>query len=811
MTLKQQVWLFLGGLFALLFAVDLWLSHGQLKREMRAAAETDARTVYDIILAMREVYHQQFLDSELPIRRNTVGFLPAHALSRIGEQFAGRSDTGIRFNNVSDRPRNPDNQADRHELAAMAWYRANPQASEKIDEIDEGGHPALLYTAPLWIEEYCLNCHGKPQTAPAGLLAADDPAFGYKIGDLRGLISIRIPTAAFEQRFWQIWGQQLLVKIGSYLALLLGIGLLLERLVVQRLARLEAGARRIAAGDYALPPGPRGSDEIDRLAEAFGNMAEDIRERETHLRKLSLAVEQSPESIVITDLHGTIEYVNACFVHTTGYRPHEVIGENPRILRSGDTPPEVYQALWETLTAGRIWRGEFNNRRRDGSAYVESAVIAPLHQEDGRITHYVAVKQDITAQKRAAAELAEHRERLEELVAARTRELHQAKEQAEQASRAKSSFLANMSHEIRTPLNAILGMAHLIRRGRLDPLQGERLRKLEGASSHLLQTINGVLDLSKIESGKLELERTEVRLDEIVENIGSILHDKFAEKGLAYSNQLPPLLPPLLGDPTRLQQALLNYLGNAVKFTAHGSIHLQVDVLAEADSRLQLRFVVSDSGIGIAADALGRLFAAFEQADNSTTRRFGGSGLGLAIVRHIARAMDGDAGAESEPGRGSRFWFTAWLDKGRPAPAPALPPLAAESALKALAPGLRLLLADDEPINREITRLLLEDVGLQVDTAGDGAQALAAARERHYDLILMDMQMPVMDGLAATRAILALPGRSTVPVIATTANAFLEDKAACLQAGMVDVITKPLEPEVFYAKLHQWISICRKA
>ena len=811
MTLKQQVWLFLGGLFALLFAVDLWLSHGQLKREMRAAAETDARTVYDIILAMREVYHQQFLDSELPIRRNTVGFLPAHALSRIGEQFAGRSDTGIRFNNVSDRPRNPDNQADRHELAAMAWYRANPQASEKIDEIDEGGHPALLYTAPLWIEEYCLNCHGKPQTAPAGLLAADDPAFGYKIGDLRGLISIRIPTAAFEQRFWQIWGQQLLVKIGSYLALLLGIGLLLERLVVQRLARLEAGARRIAAGDYALPPGPRGSDEIDRLAEAFGNMAEDIRERETHLRKLSLAVEQSPESIVITDLHGTIEYVNACFVHTTGYRPHEVIGENPRILRSGDTPPEVYQALWETLTAGRIWRGEFNNRRRDGSAYVESAVIAPLHQEDGRITHYVAVKQDITAQKRAAAELAEHRERLEELVAARTRELHQAKEQAEQASRAKSSFLANMSHEIRTPLNAILGMAHLIRRGRLDPLQGERLRKLEGASSHLLQTINGVLDLSKIESGKLELERTEVRLDEIVENIGSILHDKFAEKGLAYSNQLPPLLPPLLGDPTRLQQALLNYLGNAVKFTAHGSIHLQVDILAEADSRLQLRFAVSDSGIGIAADALGRLFAAFEQADNSTTRRFGGSGLGLAIVRHIARAMDGDAGAESEPGRGSRFWFTAWLDKGRPAPAPALPPLAAESALKALAPGLRLLLADDEPINREITRLLLEDVGLQVDTAGDGAQALAAARERHYDLILMDMQMPVMDGLAATRAILALPGRLTVPVIATTANAFLEDKAACLQAGMVDVITKPLAPEVFYAKLHQWISICRKA
>ncbi len=811
MTLKQQVWLFLGGLFALLFAVDLWLSHGQLKREMRAAAETDARTVYDIILAMREVYHQQFLDSELPIRRNTVGFLPAHALSRIGEQFAGRSDTGIRFNNVSDRPRNPDNQADRHELAAMAWYRANPQASEKIDEIDEGGHPALLYTAPLWIEEYCLNCHGKPQTAPAGLLAADDPAFGYKIGDLRGLISIRIPTAAFEQRFWQIWGQQLLVKVGSYLALLLGIGLLLERLVVQRLARLEAGARRIAAGDYALPPGPRGSDEIDRLAEAFGNMAEDIRERETHLRKLSLAVEQSPESIVITDLHGTIEYVNACFVHTTGYRPHEVIGENPRILRSGDTPPEVYQALWETLTAGRIWRGEFNNRRRDGSAYVESAVIAPLHQEDGRITHYVAVKQDITAQKRAAAELAEHRERLEELVAARTRELHQAKEQAEQASRAKSSFLANMSHEIRTPLNAILGMAHLIRRGRLDPLQGERLRKLEGASSHLLQTINGVLDLSKIESGKLELERTEVRLDEIVENIGSILHDKFAEKGLAYSNQLPPLLPPLLGDPTRLQQALLNYLGNAVKFTAHGSIHLQVDILAEADSRLQLRFAVSDSGIGIAADALGRLFAAFEQADNSTTRRFGGSGLGLAIVRHIARAMDGDAGAESEPGRGSRFWFTAWLDKGRPAPAPALPPLAAESALKALAPGLRLLLADDEPINREITRLLLEDVGLQVDTAGDGAQALAAAREQHYDLILMDMQMPVMDGLAATRAILALPGRLTVPVIATTANAFLEDKAACLQAGMVDVITKPLAPEVFYAKLHQWISICRKA
>ena len=815
MTLKQQVWLFLGALVALLFAGDLWLSHGRLKQEMRSEAEANARTVYDIMMATRRIYHEQFLDSELPINRKTIGFLPAHALSRIGDQFAEHSDTGISFNNVSDRPRNPDNRADRHELAAMAWYRQNPQATERVDEIlDDDGRQALLFTSPVWIEEYCLKCHGKPEAAPAGLIAANDPAFDYRIGDLRGLISVRIPTDKFDTRFWQVWGDQLLIKLASYLLLLGCVGLLLEKLVVQRLSRLEKGTRRIAEGDYGHPLAIRGSDEISRLAGAFGSMAEEISQREEHLRKLSLAVEQSPESIVITDLHGNIEYVNACFEQTTGYRAADVIGRNPRLLQSGRTAPETYQSLWRALAEGTVWHGEFSNLRKDGSEYIEAAIIAPLHQPDGRITHYVAVKQDITGQKRAAAELAAHRNHLAELVEERTRELNLAKEQAEQASRTKSSFLANMSHEIRTPLNAIMGMAHLIRRGSLDPVQSERLRKLEGASTHLLQTINSVLDLSKIESGKFVLEQIEVRLDEILENLGSILHDKLADKQLRFTSSLPADLPPLIGDPTRLQQALLNYLGNAIKFTASGSIRLTIGVAVEETRRICLRFAVSDTGIGIPAEVAQRLFAPFEQADNSTTRKFGGTGLGLAIVRNIARAMGGEAGVDSEPARGSTFWFTAWLEKagsGNAQPADSTVRLPAEEALTALAPGLRVLLAEDEPINREITRILLEDAGLQVDAIEDGSQALAAARRLHYDLILMDMQMPVMDGLTATREILQLPGCATIPIIATTANAFVEDKAGCLQAGMVDVITKPLQPEVFYTTLLKWITLSQKS
>ncbi|MBT9456692.1 MAG: response regulator [Burkholderiaceae bacterium] len=563
------------------------------------------------------------------------------------------------------------------------------------------------------------------------------------------------------------------------------------------------------------------------------------------------------------------------------------------------------------------------------------ATKGPLLDAQGEVIGMFGISRDITERKQIEQELQLHRDHLEELVQERTRELEAARVDAETANRAKSAFLANMSHEIRTPMNAIVGLTELLRRDSPTPPQQERLDKVADAAQHLTQVINDILDLSKIESGKLQLEQTDFELDALLARACGLVAERARAKDLELVIDARGLPAQLHGDPTRLLQALLNLLSNAVKFTERGLVLLSVELLAQDAGSRQLRFTVRDTGIGIAAQHLPLLFNAFEQADSSTTRRFGGTGLGLAITRRLASLMGGEAGVESTLGQGSSFWLTArlgvaaapseaspvprlhldgrtvqvlarrpeladalqsmlgalgaqaeWVDAEAEPPPPGqaalvvldervmlergvawvarlgerlgAPPVLLLSSSEAAAPepvagvsarlikpvtrrslgealtglllprqaptlpqpaaadpagpvasgglaGARILLVEDNPVSREVAQEFLRGMGAQADLASDGVEAVRLAGATRYDLILMDLQMPHMDGLTATRSIRRLPGYQATPIVAMTANAYAEDRAACLAAGMNDHIAKPVNAALLERVLHHWL------
>jgi signal transduction histidine kinase/ActR/RegA family two-component response regulator len=405
---------------------------------------------------------------------------------------------------------------------------------------------------------------------------------------------------------------------------------------------------------------------------------------------------------------------------------------------------------------------------------------------------------------------------LELKVAQRTQELARARDAAEQASRAKGAFLASISHEIRTPMHAIVGLAEVLQRESNDPQVRNRLALVEQASDHLLALVNNVLDISKIESGKFELAAVEMRIGDVFTRVLSMLQEQAQRKGLTLAAELDvDASHRVVGDPTRLAQVLLNFAGNALKYTETGTVTLRCHPIEGGVQRSMFRFEVQDTGVGVAPADQARIFEPFEQGDDATAAARSGSGLGLAINRLLVRAMGGEVGMQSTPGQGSLFWFTARLP---PAPVAALArdpvdevDAAGTDRLRASLAGARLLVVDDNEVNRIIACAQLNMLGLEPDQAEDGLQAVEMASRATYDLILMDVHMPVLDGIEATRRIRAIDRYRNTPIIAVTADAFTADRQRVLDAGMSDHLAKPLPTQQLHEALAKWLAVGRRS
>ena len=534
---------------------------------------------------------------------------------------------------------------------------------------------------------------------------------------------------------------------------------------------------------------------LEHLVEArTSELAEANRALARHAEEISELYNKAPCGYHSLAPDGTVLSVNDTELEWLGYAREEMVGRRIGTFMTPESQAFFRKNFPHFLENGQLRDAEFDFVCQNGDIFPVLISANLVRASDGKVLHTRGSMIDNRERKKRDAALA-----------AMQGELAQRVEEAERATRSKSAFLANMSHEIRTPMNAILGLAHLILRSGLPQEQAVRVEKIDGAGRHLLSIINDILDFSKIEAGRVQLENTDFQLPALLENIQSLINEEARAKALQVTLEMDETPALLRGDPTRLRQALLNYVSNALKFTEKGGIVLRARVLDRQADSIQMRFEVEDSGIGIAPEVLPGLFRSFEQGDASMTRKYGGTGLGLTITRRLAVLMGGESGASSEPGRGSTFWLTARFGYGAKADESASTDAVSDVEGMLRAGNGRVLLAEDNEINREVALELLNSVGIEADTAVNGREVLEKVASKSYDLVLMDIQMPEMDGLEATQALRCLPGWGDRLILAMTANAFNEDRQRCIDAGMNDFIAKPVDPEIFFAVLAKWL------
>lgn len=756
-------------IWSLLILFSLWTQRQQLNRTAESLARIDAVANLRKDMAIRKwaadvggifineakapnvdnlsEQERVFASTSTGEALKLISLTPIHIL--LGIQDISNKEFGRKERLTSLQLHNSANAPDEWEASAL---KSLEKGGEMVTEAmpRKGGHGLLRVMIPMRMDEECVECH-RDTLVP--------------VGGLRGGAAISLDLNTYRNAQEPTWRT---IQYWHFAIWLLGLTTISGFWFFARRRALEQARQE-----------------------------EERRENETAFSAMA-------EGAAITDAQGSILWVNDAFCSIYGYRRDEVIGQNPRILKSGRHDDVFYQDFWRQLKTAGHWRGELWNRRKTGEVFPEEISVQALRGPDGRITRYISIFSDITERKRNEEELQKYREHLEELVRQRTEELTVARDEAEAANRSKSIFLANMSHELRTPLNAVIGFSQLMDRDPgLSPVQRRNLEIINSSGNHLLTLINDVLELSKIESGKAGLVNDEVAIGDLLRQVVAMMRVRAEQAGLTLRLDTVDLPPVVLLDAVKLRQVLLNLLSNAIKFTPAGEVVVRAVGAALVDGRVRLDFAVKDTGIGIAAEDRDRIFLPFEQA--GMRHHHAGTGLGLTISRQYIQMMGGDLMVDSVPGQGSTFRFAVQVPLGH-----APPRRNDRGGVLGIAPadrGRRILVVDDVAEARLLVRSLLEPLGFVVAEAESGEEVEAVVDSFRPDLVFLDWRLPLVDGLEVTRRIRARAEVAQPRIVILTANVLDGSRQEALAAGADDFMGKPFEDDELYGQIERQLGI----